>query len=287
MTVSSMTAFARSAKATEWGVLTWEIRAVNHRYLEMSVRMPDVLRHLESDVRQAVQQQVKRGKIDISLQFQKSALMQAETISWEQVNALADIEQRLATHFSGLKASMFDILKWPGVLSTQAVDDETLGSIALSALVEALSTLKAFRVREGAALQSCLQGQAKRLLVEAASVEKRLPQVLLTERERVQKRAQELALSVDAERLEQEMLWLAQKTDVAEELQRIETHVAAVESVLQKGGVIGRRLDFLMQELNREANTMASKSVDVETTQAAVEMKVCIEQMREQVQNIE
>lgn len=287
MTLSSMTAFSRTAETTPLGVLVWETRSVNHRFLEISMRLPDALRYIEQDVRRAVQNVVTRGKIDLFLQYQPSATVDTLSVNTALVKQLSVIEQALAAHFSGVHSNLTDILRWPGVLEKGESQMEAVGESALKLLASALSDLSDTRLREGQALLHCLQSNVGALQLEVEKIERRMPEVLAHERQRVLDRIASLELAVDQDRLEQEMVWLAQKADIAEECQRLKTHIQEVKRVLDGGGVMGRRLDFLMQELNREANTTASKSLDVETTQSAVEMKVLIEQMREQVQNVE
>lgn len=288
MTLSSMTAFSRTSTTSPLGILVWELKSVNHRFLEISMRLPDALRYIEQDVRRTVQKSLTRGKVDIFLQYQPSdQAVEAISLNSALVKQLSVVEQSLAAHFSGVHSNLIDILRWPGVIEKAVNQDETLGEQAIDALKNALSDLFDTRLREGEAVLRCLQSNTKALQQEVKKIESRMPEVLAYERQRVLDRIAGLALTIDQDRLEQEMVWLAQKADIAEECQRLTTHINEVNRVLEKGGVAGRRLDFLMQELNREANTIASKSLDVETTQSAVEMKVLIEQMREQVQNVE
>ncbi len=283
-----MTAFARVSDESQMGVLVWELRSVNHRYLEMYMRLPESLRYLEQDVRSAIQKMFKRGKVDVVLQFQPSeAATEALVLNPVLMKQFAEVEQQLAAHFTGVSTNLIDVLRWPGMLSKQQNHIEVVGKSAIDSLEKALLELKNTRAREGGALYECLATGAKEILAEVKKVEARMPIVLANERQQVLDRLETLSLTVEQDRLEQEMVWLAQKADIAEECHRIATHIAEVQRVLNQGGVVGRRLDFLMQELNREANTIASKSLDVETTQSAVEMKVLIEQMREQVQNVE
>ena len=288
MTLSSMTAFARVSDESTYGVLAWELRSVNHRYLEMGMRLPESLRYLEQEVRSIISASLKRGKVDAVLQFQPSEMTTEKLVlNPKLIKELGDVEQQLAVHFSGVTTNVSDILRWPGMLSKQQDHLDAVGEAALVSLRTAIADLKETRLREGKSLFDCLASGAVAIGEEVKKVESRMPEVLKNERQRVLERLESLKLSVEQDRLEQEMVWLAQKADVAEECHRIATHIEEVGRVLKNGGVVGRRLDFLMQELNREANTIASKSLDVKTTQSAVEMKVLIEQMREQVQNVE
>lgn len=288
MTLSSMTAFSRSSDESQQGVLIWELRSVNHRFLEVSIRLPETLRYLEQEVRAVIQKSFKRGKIEVALQYKPGdEAADAIVLNEPLLKRLADVEQQMAARFSGVTTSLVEMLRWPGVLTKSQSYIEVVGEKALSSLEEAVLTLKETRCREGQSLYECLTEHAKAILQEVESVAERMPEVLANERQKVLDRLETLVLTVEQDRLEQEMVWLAQKADIAEECHRIKTHVSEVERVLNEGGVVGRRLDFLMQELNREANTIASKSIDVKTTQSAVEMKVLIEQMREQVQNVE
>ena len=288
MTLSSMTAFSRVSDESQLGELVWELRSVNHRFLEIYIRLPESLRYLEQDVRTSIQKQLKRGKVDVILQYQPSeAATEKLVLNQTMMKQFAEVEQQFAAHFSGVTTNIADILRWPGMLAKQKNNTEAVGEIAMTGLQKALKELKATRLREGHSLYDCLISGAQNIMVEVKKVASRIKDVLANERARVLERLSSLSLTVDQDRLEQEMVWLAQKADIAEECHRIKTHVDEVMRVLNQGGVAGRRLDFLMQELNREANTIASKSVDVETTQSSVEMKVLIEQMREQVQNVE
>jgi len=239
-----MTAFARADRHLEGYSLVWEIKAVNHRYLEVSPRLPDALRALENGVREKCRKALARGKVEVTLRY-------------------------------------------PGVLSTRQLDVELLQSESLSLLDEALEALIDTRRREGEQLGQLIVDRLDGIGTQIDIVKAAIPRIKDAQRERLRTRIQDVIESPDPDRLEQELVMLAQKMDVDEELDRLVTHVSEVRRILKKGGHIGRRLDFLMQELNREANTLASKSVDSETTAAAVELKVLIEQMREQIQNIE
>jgi uncharacterized protein (TIGR00255 family) len=285
----SMTAFARRDRDTPWGSLVWELRSVNHRYLEVVSRLPDELRSLEPQIRHLVGQQLARGKVDCTLRFQPKDLSTGEFelnqgVIQKIVDASAKI-QALAPDSASLRA--IDILRWPGVLKTVELDADALGREAIELLSQALSELVDTRDREGGRLQQIVIQRLQAMQQVLGGVRGALTDVRQQFRQRLQERLAELKQEIDPIRLEQEIALLAQKTDVQEEFDRLQTHVNEVQRVLNEAGPIGRRLDFLMQELNREANTLAAKSADLQLTNAAIELKVLIEQMREQVQNIE
>jgi len=287
--IRSMTAFARQQSHGEFGELTWELRSVNHRFLETTVRLPEELRAIEPAVRERVTARLGRGKVECNLRFKAAAAgtveLKVNQAMVDQVLAAADtMAHRL--HSSHLP-SIMDVLRWPGVLETAEQDFTPVQEAALTLFDQTLDALIETREREGARLAELI-GQrvaAMREQVELARV--RMPAVIEAVRERLKARLAEVAENMDRDRLEQEMALLAQRLDVDEEMDRLRTHLDEVSRVLAQDEPVGRRLDFLMQELNREANTLGSKSADSETTAVSVEMKVLIEQMREQVQNIE
>jgi uncharacterized protein (TIGR00255 family) len=285
----SMTAFARQEADTPWGSLTWELRTVNHRYLEISPRLPDELRALEPRVRALIASRLERGKVEGVLRFQpRESTAQALEVDEAQVRRLAQAAatvRRVAGDAAPVSA--MDLLRWPGVIQAPPPDVENLGARALELLTRALDDLVATRVREGARLEEFLRERLAALEQTLGRVREILPEVTRLFREKLEARLSELKGQADPARLEQELVLFASKSDVAEELERLAAHAAEIRRVLAGGGQVGRRLDFLMQELNREANTLASKSADVRTTTAAVDLKALIEQMREQVQNIE
>jgi uncharacterized protein (TIGR00255 family) len=287
--IRSMTAFSRQEETTENGVLAWELRSVNHRFSEVSLRLPEELRGLEPAVRERVGQAVKRGKLDATLRYQPrpeadQPLDVDQELARKVAHATREIDGLL---YSAAPVSAMDILRWPGVLKTPPQDFERLGETALSLLDQALSELLETRDREGGKLKAIILERCDGMAVQTAKVRQRLPEIMQTLRERLRARLKDLAAELDQERLEQEIALIAHKADVDEELDRLDTHLTEVRRVLDQDEPIGRRLDFLMQELNREANTLGSKSVDADLTRASVELKVLIEQMREQVQNIE
>ncbi|MBZ2189063.1 YicC family protein [Alcanivorax sp. JB21] len=288
--IQSMTAFARSDRHidAQHTTLVWELKSVNHRYLEVSPRLPDAFRELDGPVRELCRKHLNRGKIEIGLRYQADAGEASVSLDEALVQQLGQALHRVGEliHHPA-PVSPTEILRMPGVLQMKEVDFSALAKPAMALLEEALTSLVDTRAREGAALTKMVEERLDGILVQVARTRKALPLILDGLRERLKKRVEDILASPDPERLEQELVLLAQKMDVAEELDRLEAHVTEVRRALTEGGHVGRRLDFLMQELNREANTLASKSVDTETTQAAVELKVLIEQMREQIQNIE
>lgn len=286
--VHSMTAFARCESVGPYGTLSWELRSVNHRYLEPHLRLPDALRDLEGSVREALRQGLARGKVECTLRFVEASSGQSLQVDREraaQVVAAAEAVAALIRHPAPIDP--LEVLAWPGVLASDAADPQALNAAALALFEQALAELKQGRAREGAALAALLGERLEAIDAEVASLRELVPQMLAAQRQKIENRCAELKVELDPQRLEQELVLLAQKSDVAEELDRLSTHVQEVRRVLRAGGAAGRRLDFLMQELNREANTLGSKAFDPRSTQAAVNLKVLIEQMREQVQNIE
>lgn len=287
--IRSMTAFARYQGRDEFGELTWEVRSVNHRYLETVVRLPEELRAIEPAVRDRVNARLGRGKVECNLRFRPAPGVTGqirinEVLVKQLVEASRELLQYL--HSSSLP-TVTDLMRWPGVLETEEADYTPVQQAALAALDKALDELVETREREGARLAELIRQRLAALREQVQKARERMPQVIAAVRERLRTRLEELAGELDKDRLEQEMALLAQRLDVDEEMDRLATHIDEVERVLQSDEPVGRRLDFLMQELNREANTLGSKSADSETTAISVEMKVLIEQMREQVQNIE
>ncbi|MTI63241.1 MAG: YicC family protein [Methylophaga sp.] len=284
-----MTAFARYEEQTDLGTLSWELRSVNHRYLEIGFRLDESFRPLEMAMRKFISDTLGRGKIEVALRY-KAPEQQQESLEVNQALAERVISryQQLATlSDNAAPLDLMEVMQWPGVIETPSLDQEALSEQVMASLQKALIDLVDTREREGAALQKMIEQRCQQIHQIAEQVRERMPEILQNHRQKLQERVQELAVNLEPERLEQEMVLLAQKSDVAEELDRLQNHVREVELVLQREEPIGRRLDFLMQELNREANTLGSKSIDTETTRFSVDLKVLIEQMREQIQNIE
>lgn len=285
----SMTAFARHESTGEWGRLVWELRSVNHRHVEIGLRMPEELRALEGEVRTRIAARLHRGKVDAGLRLDTSGKVDV------QIRVNQELARRVveaATQVAGLMAERaplnpLDVLRWPGVLESRELDPDVLSAAALSALDEALGQMAEARTREGERLREIVLQRCAAIGDITRTMRVRVPQIIEALRSRQVARIQEIAGGLDPARIEQECALLIQRLDVAEELDRLETHLAEVTRVLGQQEPIGRRLDFLMQELNREANTLGSKSAHVDTTGASVELKVLIEQMREQIQNIE
>ncbi len=287
--IRSMTAFARGERQTRWGTLSAELRAVNHRYLEFSLRAPDDLRGLEPILRERVNARVQRGKVELSLRMRTENAAAARALRLDQtlLDRLADIANAQAARFPSLQVQFTDLLAWPGVVEQDAPDPDSLQAEAVALVDAVLDGFHRAREREGATLAEVLQQRLAGIESACAQIRQYLPEIRNGLRARLQARFAEFAPDLDPGRLEQEfVLWL-QKLDVDEELDRLASHIAEARRVLGLSEAVGRRLDFLMQEFNREANTLGSKSVDARTSQLAVELKVLIEQMREQVQNLE
>ena len=286
--IHSMTAFARVEQAGTHGTLSWELRSVNHRYLEPHLRLPDAFRDLEGAVREALRQGLSRGKVECTLRFAEDSsgrAMQVDSQRASQLIAAAETVAALIKQPAPLNP--LEVLGWPGVLVGDAADPQALNNTALALFHQALAELRNGRQREGEELARLIDERLDAITEETATLRAQVPQMLALQRQKLLDRCAEMRAELDPQRLEQELVLLAQKSDVAEELDRLATHVGEVRRVLKAGGAAGRRLDFLMQELNREANTLGSKAFDPRSTQAAVNLKVLIEQMREQVQNIE
>jgi uncharacterized protein (TIGR00255 family) len=287
--IASMTGFARREATGEWGTLVCELRSVNHRFLEAGFRLPDELRSAEGELRTRLAQKVRRGKVDCTMSYRRPAgaagALELDAPALERLLAAAQTVSR-ALH-PPATVNVLDVLRWPGVLREDAVDGEPLLAAAGALFAATLDELSAARAREGQRLRELLEQRCTALEGLIAGVRTRVPEVQARARTRLNERIAELTAAVDHERLEQELALLLQRLDVDEELERLTGHVAEVRRVIGGGEPAGRRLDFLMQELNREANTLSSKSQDLEMTRSAVDMKVVIEQMREQVQNAE
>ena len=285
---SSMTAFARHSIECHWGTAAWEIRSVNHRYLETGFRMPETVRDLEATLRELTRKHLQRGKVDCTLQL--NIAKQSGEVAINQPLAeqyIAASEQLARLMADPAKISPLDILRWPGVLSEPEIDREELKNTLLRLFEETLDQLVEGRRREGEKLGELVEKRLDGIAVQLATVRSRLPELLAAQRQKLIDRLQEVSTDLDQNRLEQELVLIAQRADVDEELDRLDTHLGEIRRVLQRQEPIGRRLDFLMQELNREANTLSSKAIATDTTNAAIELKVLIEQMREQIQNIE
>ena len=287
--IASMTGFARREIAGSFGTLVCEIRSVNHRYLDATLRLPDSCRALEPELRQALARDLRRGKVDCTLSYRRlqgaAAPLEVDAAALEKLLNAVELVTRSLREPSTVNA--LDVLRWPGVLREDSASGEQLLAVAYAVFGATLEDLLAARAREGARLRELLEQRCAALEGLVASVRERLPEVQARVRARLDERLAELGASVERERIEQELALLLQRLDVDEELERLSGHIEEVRRVIGGSEPAGRRLDFLMQELNREANTLSSKSQDLETTRTAVDMKVVIEQMREQVQNAE
>jgi uncharacterized protein (TIGR00255 family) len=288
-----MTAFARVEQSNEAGSITWELRSVNHRYLEPGIKLPDEFRQLEPEIRKQLGQHLTRGKVDLSLRYKIDQQLPSKiAVNEKIVRSLREVEQQvLNIVHEGNKLSVSDILSWPGVISEGERDLSALLQLSTTCLEAALKQLQQSREAEGSALEEMIRSRCQQVSDIVAEVRKQRPQMVAALREKwtaaLDEKLQQWREAANENRLEQELVMLAQKLDVEEELDRLDTHIVEVLKVLDRDEAVGRRLDFLMQELNREANTLGSKSQDGVTTQQAVDLKVLIEQMREQVQNIE
>jgi len=287
--IASMTGFARRETTGSWGTLVCELRSVNHRFLEASFRLPDELRAAEGELRARLARQLRRGKVDCTLLFRRlqGAAGELEVDGAALARLLAAVEVVTRSLREPASVNALDVLRWPGVLREDSASGEQLLAVAYAVFEATLEDLVAARAREGARLRELLEQRCTSLEALVGAVRARLPEVQARVRSRLDERLAELGASVDRERIEQELALLLQRLDVDEELERLSGHIAEVRRVIGGTEPAGRRLDFLMQELNREANTLSSKSQDLETTRTAVDMKVLIEQMREQVQNAE
>ncbi len=287
--LNSMTGFAREAAELPFGTLTCELRAVNHRYLDVQFRLPEELRPKEVELRRQIAAAVKRGKVECSLHLRR-AFHASDKLKLDQ-QLVGQISARVAELSDLLPETRaldpIDVLRWPGVVQEPEIDTEPLFTSTSELLAATLSALGEMRSNEGGRIADMLETRCAEIVDIAASVKKRMPEVMDTVRSKQRERIDNLNIDADPARLETELALIAQKLDIDEELDRLVSHVSEIRAVLGKGEPVGRRLDFLMQELNREANTLGSKSSDTETTKAAVDLKVLIEQMREQIQNVE
>ncbi|EPC00793.1 hypothetical protein L861_13460 [Litchfieldella anticariensis FP35 = DSM 16096] len=286
--VHSMTAFARQSREADWGSLQLELRSVNQRYLDLHFRLPETLRDLEPAYRDTLRAKLARGKVECTLRFEPSAVGENLTINRERLAELTRALLEVRSELPGVAMpDALALLDHPGIVDTQGLDMDVVKTAALELFDAALNDLTAGRAREGEQLAALIEHRLKGVREQVNTVRALLPSILERQRTQLLERLEAVRAELDPQRLEAELTLLAQKADVDEELDRLETHVTEVERQLKQKGPVGRRLDFLMQELNREANTLSSKAVVAESTRCAVELKVLIEQMREQIQNIE
>ena len=286
--IRSMTAYARRDIKGNWGSAAWELRSVNQRYLETYIRLPEQFRGLEPVIRERIRNRLTRGKIECYLRFDADASAQGEL----QLNETLAKQLVQAANWVKMQAdegaiNPLDILRWPGVMSAPEQDLDAINAELLVALNGALDDFIEARESEGTALKTLIETRLDGVAQEVTKVRAQMPEVLKWQRERLITKLEEAEVQLENNRLEQELVMMAQRTDVAEELDRLDAHVKETYNILKKKEAVGRRLDFMMQEFNRESNTLASKSINADITASAIELKVLIEQMREQIQNIE
>lgn len=284
----SMTAFARRELSIDEGMLSWELRSVNHRYLEHYFKLPETFKILEWQLRDNLRKELSRGKIECTFNFTPNAKNNPIQIDIERAKQLTQAAEQIADlTINPTPINPFTVLSWTGVLINEQINHEQLQYQAIDLFQQALQDLINNRAREGQELQQLLEERLTNIDIEINNLRPLIPNMLENQRQKILIRCQEFKVEMDPQRLEQELVLLAQKSDVTEELDRLKTHLSEVKHTFKSTIPCGRRLDFLMQELNREANTLGSKAFDPKTTQAAVNIKVLIEQMREQIQNIE
>jgi uncharacterized protein (TIGR00255 family) len=285
--IRSMTAFARGERATPWGTLGCELRSVNHRFLEVGVRLHDELRSLEPVLRERIASRIARGKLDLTLRLRSPEGTNGLQLDPTRLRELSELAIDMAARFPGLHTDFTQLLQFPGVLQAQTTDAAALQEQALALLDEVLDEFVASREREGGKLAAGIIERVDAIARIATEVRTLMPAIRAGQRVKLETRLSELSQPIESGRLEQELVLWLQKLDVEEELDRLESHVTEARRVLKLKEAVGRRLDFLLQEFNREANTLGSKSVDARSSAAAVELKVLIDQVREQIQNIE
>lgn len=287
--IYSMTAYARKEVKGDWGTAVWEIRSVNQRYLETYFRLPEQFRGLEPVLRERFRQRLARGKVECHLRYEanpaaKSELNINEALANQVIKAANQI-----MHMTGelSRINPFQIMQWPGVMETPEQDMDSINKALLAGFDDAIVEFIDARGREGDNMKALIEQRLTAISEEVVKVRARMPEILQWQRERLLNKFEEAKIELDATRVEQELILLAQKSDVAEELDRLDSHIKEARNALKKGGACGRKLDFMMQEFNRESNTLASKSISTDITASGVELKVLIEQMREQIQNVE
>jgi uncharacterized protein (TIGR00255 family) len=287
--IKSMTSYGRTEGSGDWGEASCEIRSVNHRYLELSFRMPEEMRFLEQKIRDLISSKLKRGKVDCNIRFaQQEITTDIIPVNQELLSKIIETAEATSSQLnSPSPLNPLELLRWPGVLDKDVPDPEMIATPILELIAQTLDTVVETREREGEKIRAMVLDRCNEAKDIVSTVRKFMPELQEKIREKLLQRAQELSNEFNQDRLEQELLLLAQKMDVAEEMDRLDAHIEEVVRVLDQKGPIGRRLDFLMQEMNRESNTLGSKSAHLDTTNSSVDLKVLIEQMREQIQNIE
>lgn len=284
-----MTAYARKEIKSDWGNAVWEIRSVNQRYLETYFRLPEQFRGLEPILRERFRKRLARGKVECHLRFEANSKAQSDLNINEDLakQVIQAAKQVMFLTGENSRLNPFQIMNWPGVMEAPEQDMDNIQKELLSAFEEAMDDFIDARGREGDNMKALIDQRLEAITNEAAKVRARMPEILQWQRDRLMNKFEEAKIELDSSRVEQELILLAQKSDVAEELDRLDSHVKEANNIMKKGGACGRKLDFMMQEFNREANTLASKSISTDVTASGVELKVLIEQMREQIQNIE
>jgi uncharacterized protein (TIGR00255 family) len=284
-----MTAYARKEVKGDWGSAVWEIRSVNQRYLETYFRMPEQFRGLEPVLRERFRKRLARGKVECNLRFEANPAAKGELSINEALASQVIKAAEQVMHMTGelSRINPFQVMQWPGVMETPEQDMDAVNKVLLEAFDGAMDEFIEARAREGENMKALIEQRLEAITSEVVKVRARMPEILEWQRERLFSKFEDAKVELDPSRVEQELILLAQKSDVAEELDRLDSHVKETTNILKKGGAVGRRLDFMMQEFNRESNTLASKSISTDITASGVELKVLIEQMREQIQNIE
>ncbi|MFC0226507.1 YicC/YloC family endoribonuclease [Serratia aquatilis] len=286
--IRSMTAYARREIKGEWGSAAWELRSVNQRYLETYIRLPEQFRSLEPVIRERIRGRLTRGKVECNLRFELDPSAQSSLILNEKLaKQLVEAANWIKMQSDEGEINPIDVLRWPGVMSAEEQDLDAISAELMQALEGTLDDFIAARESEGTALKAMIEQRLEGVNTEVAKVRAQMPNILQWQRERLVSKLEEAQVQLENTRLEQELVLMAQRIDVAEELDRLEAHVKETHNILKKKEAVGRRLDFMMQEFNRESNTLASKSINADVTTSAIELKVLIEQMREQIQNIE
>ena len=287
--IYSMTAYARKEVKGDWGSAVWEIRSVNQRYLETYFRMPEQFRGLEPVLRERFRKRLARGKVECNLRFEANPAAKGELSINEALASQVIKAAEQVMHMTGelSRINPFQVMQWPGVMETPEQDMDAVNKVLLEAFDGAMDEFIEARAREGENMKALIEQRLEAITSEVVKVRARMPEILEWQRERLFSKFEDAKVELDPSRVEQELILLAQKSDVAEELDRLDSHVKETTNILKKGGAVGRRLDFMMQEFNRESNTLASKSISTDITASGVELKVLIEQMREQIQNID
>ncbi|MDT0595092.1 YicC/YloC family endoribonuclease [Glaciecola petra] len=286
--IYSMTGFARKELKAEWGTAVWEIRSVNQRYLETFYRIPENFRALEPSLRDRLRKKLNRGKVECGLRinFNESNVGELK-LNEDLANQLIKAARWTQSAGADGLVNPADILRWPGVMATEEADMDSIQKELIDLFDATLQDFIASRASEGENMKALIEQRLNAIAEQANQVQAHMPEILEWQKDRIRTKFSEAKIELDDNRVEQEMILIAQKSDVAEELDRLHSHISETNKILKKGGAVGRRLDFMMQEFNREANTLGSKSINSQVTQSAVELKVLIEQMREQIQNIE